>query len=672
MKNDRGIIIRNFYTNPPEWAVLERYLINLMNNSIELVNKKYLKEDGSLMWPPDFEDSEYNYSWTYISLDDAYESFHNWPLFYVLGGSKRLLEISERQYDVITKTFSKYSFGHKNPLIVNEFDQGADWFHLSEGYQLFYFLCLADPYSNKNRERAVKYAGIFMNEDADVKCFDQKQKIFKSPLLGSMGTGSDRFTGEPVRHAWLFNIYGLPFQDIHGCTSPEDLKKDEVVELMGKAHKERYSKGDVAVNLASTSMITNAFLLMGDKKYSQWVLEYVDAWIKRTRDNNGIIPDNVGLSGKVGEYLDGKWYGGYYGWVWPHGISTFGQAVVAAAENALLLSQNTVYIDFPRSQIEQLINKGIIKNGKLYVPHKFGDKGWYGYSEFKEEDVLKDKKGNVLWQDGWFEFKPLRPSCLGTHIWFMSLIDKDLENCKKIKNINRDAKFELIANFKNQGGDESEWLEFLEGKRQGYPVEILKHNIRQVYERMAFISQDNQDPKTYLDDYLQIRNPVTLEGLLQLTMGAPLNIYNGGLLMSAQVRFFDWANKRPGLPEDVAALVEKIDSKGIMLSIVNLSATSERKIIIQAGAYGEHRFTKVIYMDRDDLERTGTEKWYSAEHLLNFINEIGKKDKKKQINLEINNNRFKVVLLPGTEIYFNINMERYVNTPSYNFPWHEE
>ena len=41
---------------------------------------------------------------------------------------------------------------------------------------------------------------------------------------------------------------------------------------------------------------------------------YTEAWMDRTRDNDGIIPDNVGPTGKVGEQRNGQWWGGFYGW----------------------------------------------------------------------------------------------------------------------------------------------------------------------------------------------------------------------------------------------------------------------------------------------------------------------------------------------------------------------
>ena len=60
---------------PPTWAVLERQLIDKMDAAGPEVLKKYTRPDGTLFWPthPDFQSID--------GLDDAYESFHNWPPF---------------------------------------------------------------------------------------------------------------------------------------------------------------------------------------------------------------------------------------------------------------------------------------------------------------------------------------------------------------------------------------------------------------------------------------------------------------------------------------------------------------------------------------------------------------------------------------------------------------
>ena len=75
-------------------------------------------------------------------------------------------------------------------------------------------------------------------------------------------------------------------------------------------------------------------------------------------------------------------------------------------------------------------------------------------------------------------------------------------------------------------------------------------------------------------------------------MGAPQSIYNGGLLR-ATVRYYDRDEQRPGLPPDVAALVDHLAADAVGVQLVNCSREKERRLIVQAGSFGEHNFTEV-------------------------------------------------------------------------------
>ena len=46
----------------------------------------------------------------------------------------------------------------------------------------------------------------------------------------------------------------------------------------------------------------------------QHTLDYLDAWIERTKMNGGVVPSNIGLDGTIGGECEGKWWGGVYGW----------------------------------------------------------------------------------------------------------------------------------------------------------------------------------------------------------------------------------------------------------------------------------------------------------------------------------------------------------------------
>ncbi len=58
--------------------------------------------------------------------------------------------------------------------------------------------------------------------------------------------------------------------------------------------------GDHPQNLSATTLALNAYILTGEEKYKNWLLDYVDAWMDRMEENNGIIPSSVGLDGTIG------------------------------------------------------------------------------------------------------------------------------------------------------------------------------------------------------------------------------------------------------------------------------------------------------------------------------------------------------------------------------------
>ena len=124
---------------PPMWALLERQLIDKINTAAPQVLKKHTRPDGTLLWPtsPDFQSID--------GLDDAYESFHNWPLFYMLGGDAQFLVDAQTEFDVITKDMARYGTGHGYPMVVKEYQPGYDWFHQSEGNYLFYRVSVSKP-----------------------------------------------------------------------------------------------------------------------------------------------------------------------------------------------------------------------------------------------------------------------------------------------------------------------------------------------------------------------------------------------------------------------------------------------------------------------------------------------------------------------------------------------
>ena len=120
----------------------------------------------------------------------------------------------------------------------------------------------------------------------------------------------------------------------------------------------RMGAGDTAVNLAATGLVLNAWILTGDPRYRDWIEQYVGAWRERAAANDGIMPDNVGPDGVVGSLLDGRWYGGHYGWSWPHGWYSVGSAAAVAALAAATATGDDGYLDLVRPALDTMIDHG--------------------------------------------------------------------------------------------------------------------------------------------------------------------------------------------------------------------------------------------------------------------------------------------------------------------------
>src|SRR5437763_10824948 len=99
--------------------------------------------------------------------------------------------------------------------------------------------------------------------------------------------------------------------------------------------------------------------------------------------------------------------------------------------------------------------------------------------------------------------------------------------------------WKMVITFRNKEdcGHEQPWLRFLAGENPAYPETILSESYGQVCRRLELIRQDQEDLTQVNIHHWQELNPVLTEALIQLTLGAPQVIYNGGLLLS-RVRYF--------------------------------------------------------------------------------------------------------------------------------------
>jgi hypothetical protein len=493
--------------------------------------------------------------------------------------------------------------------VYNEFDAYYDWMHHGESYTYFYFFGLADPSVKKDRERALRFAGLYLGEEPQAPNYDPQRRMIRSPITGSRGPRFVNSAEDWVTHRPVLADYPLPFDDIPNVSTSDAWVDDERFPYILETMNRRMMRGDVPLNLTATSLVLNAYMYTGQEKYRRWVLDYVEAWIQRTRHNGGILPDNVGPNGVIGECMEGKWWGGYYGWRWPHGLFNQVESTLIGASNAYLVSGDSQYLELPRAVFDLVRSHARVDaKGRVVVPHRHGD-------------------------DGWYDYRPINPDHL-VYLWHLSQEEEDYQRMQDLTDI---SAWDTLSYHKGKGDSDHSayWLGFIEGRNPDYPVGILRATYGETLRRLARIRKDETSPEEQDVHHWQDRNPVVVEGLVQTMLGAPNHIYHGGLLQS-RLFYYDPERHRPGLPADVAVLVDRIKPDGLSLLAANLHPTESRDMVVQAGAFGEHQFAQVRCVNRSV---TVDGKWF-------------------QINLR-----------PGCIGRIDVEMKRYANPPAYGFLW---
>jgi hypothetical protein len=179
------------------------------------------------------------------------------------------------------------------------------------------------------------------------------------------------------------------------------------------------------------------------------------------------------------------------------------------------------------------------------------------------------------------------------------------------------------------------WIAYLEGEDSDYPVKALARDFEHVRESVQMIRNDSTTADTRLADYLLDFNPAATDALVNLTLGG---YFARGRIwtLHSRLRYFDHTKRRAGLPDDVAALVEKLGADSATLSLVNTNPVEPRTVIVQAGGYGEHEF--------QDVTIDGKTTPVAGPHVT--------------VHLE-----------PGSGARLAFRMARYRNQPTLAFPW---
>ena len=618
----------------PEWALLEREIIEKLNAAAPEFVARYTRSDGSLIWHDEWPGMD--------GSDDPYEGFMYLALFYSIGGSEEVYQLAVKMWESITLQWTQYG------QIYREFDGYYDWMHHGEGYLFHYFFGLTKPETLIDRIRADRFARFYTGEDTEAQNYDPRLKLMRSPLTGSRGPRQIVTAADWSTHRSVLDDYPAPYEDVIKTEFSSmrcNWSDSEIYADLIKKMNERMNSSDVPLNLNSTSLLAHSFMYSQDESIRMTAIEYINAWIDRCRENNGVIPDNVGTSGQIGEFNDGKWWGGYYGWRWPHGFMTIIEPITNAAMNALLLTGDSKFLDLPRSQFDFLWSLRRDENGVVTIPHRHFDSGWA-------------------------DFRPPTAKHL-IYLWSASLADEDLarinalprekdRDCVVIPQVSgRDKK--TGRNTKHYIGNTLSWFEFIQGNFPSYPEEILRANLTLIESQLHKMRSNTGNPHNWssydpatadVEVGLDLRipgysihawqefNPIYFEGLYQLLSGSPMHVSHGGLPFG-KIRYFDGAEKRSGLPSDVAAMVTAVTASTLMLKVINLSKDTSRILTIQAGNFGENRFDSVVISNEDGQRQS----------------------------LSVDSKWFTLELAPEAGATLDFNYSRFVNTPTYETPY---
>lgn len=566
---------------PPHWALLQRELLRAQTQACQEFFAHYFDERGYLLCVPRWGGDD--------GPDDAAENLLNWTVLHALGADDVILDLYKVGWEGHLRQYTEAKTVEvelaRDGMYYKEFPVMFDWFHNAEGYSAFFLQGLSDPHDRKFQQRCRRFAGFYMNEDPQAPNYDPAHKIIRSTFNGSRGpllrkaTGLD-WAGDPIAIEGRFRLG-------HGERS-----YDEMV-----AHFKDYNDvvGDNPMNLSTTTLALNAFMLDHEAKYREWALEYIDGWVARTAENGGIIPTNIGLDGTIGGECGGRWYGGIYGWGFTvivpqtgalaHRTYSHTRAIYGFG-NGLLLTGDQKYVDTWRGVLDFINANAREIDGQTMWPNAYGD-------YFGKED--------------WYDWKthPFQSGALEVYYWSMD--ERDLP---------------LVA--------QNEWVQYLRGENDDYPVQALQHDLGAVRHKVELLRADATTPDTRLSDDMNHINPATTDALIQLMLGGIPTGRVGGPL-HCRVRYFDPERRRAGLPEDVAALVEKMTADETVLTLVNVNQVESHHLIVQGGAYGEHQIAHVTVNGQTQT---------------------------------VDGASFRVQLAPGSGSQLHLTMRRYANQPT--------
>jgi len=563
----------------PRWATLERQLLAENVPACREFFRKYFDDRGYLQCVVRWGAND--------GPDDAFENFNRWPELHALGASDEISQMFMKGHEGLLKQYTEARTTvvpiARAGMYYKEFIVQSDWMHHGEGLQLFNRMGLSIPGDRKYRERAQRFAGLYMGEDPEAPNYDPVHKIIRSMQNGSRGPMLRKATpidwvGDPL------DVTG--FNALHGESTFDQFL----------AHYKEYTDvvGDHFLNLVATTLPMDAYLIDNEPRYKKWIVDYMDAWLDRMKQNAGIIPSFVDLDGRIGG-AERQWWKNAYGWGFSPINPVTGRRedrnriprALVGFNNALLVTGDRKYIDAWRTMIEAVNSHARDNGGRKEYPTMHGAGGWYGWRD-------------TPWNVGALE------------VWYWS----------------------------QQGGDRervgrNEWVQYLDGQTPSYPEQAIERDLLGIQQRVSAMQNDTTPAAKRLADNMLDYNPAATESLVQLVWGGLLPGREGGLV-NARLRYFDLDRRRAGLPEDVAALVSRLGDTQTTVTLINLNQSQRRTVVVQGGAYGEHRVVSVA---------NGT------------------------ATTDVDAPVLTVELEPGCGATLELQMKRYANTPTIKHPW---
>ena len=565
----------------PEWAKLERQLLAEQVPACREFYEKYFDANGYLQCFVRWGAND--------GPDDAFENFNGWPELHAHGADDEIQKLYLRGHEGLLKQYTEARTVEtpiaRQGMYHKEFIVQSDWMHHGEGLQLFNRMGLSLGAKDATyNSRARRFAGFYMGEDPEAPNYDPKLKLIRSMQNGSRGPMLRQATALD----WVGDSFDVgQFVAVHG--------ERTFAEFL--AHYEEYTDvaGDHFLNLVATTLPLNAYLVANEAKYRRWIVDYMDGWLERMQRNGGVIPSYVDYrDGKIGG-PENRWWGNAYGWGFSPVNPVNGRRenrnriprAMVGFTNAVLVSGDQKYADAWRTMMDAINANARTIDGKKQYPSMYGAEGWYGWQ-------------SQPWNVGALE------------LWYLSMRPEDARRV-----------------------EHNGWLAYLHGGDGSFPETALRRELATVARKRDGFRADKTPPMRRLADNMLAFNPATISALTQLMQGGLVPGREGSLLF-ARLRYFDPERRRAGVPPDVGALISEMTDTKTVVTLVNLSPGNPRTVVVQGGAYGEHRIESVDTDGRSTAIKART---------------------------------FTVKLEPGAGAKLTLQMKRYAEPPTISLPW---